>query len=111
MISELARIAFSNITDVAEWGPAGVSLKDSEKLLKDVSAAIAEATTTETQAGRNTRVKMHDKVGALTSLARHYGLFNDKSTVTVNLPQLRDLPSETLVRIILGAEAELRDGA
>lgn len=78
VLLEYMRIAFADLTDVAAWRDGGVELKPSAALAKDVSAAIAEVAETP----NGLKVKMHDKKGALDSLARHLGLF-DKDSVTV----------------------------
>ena len=71
VILEYARIAFADPRDVLEWDAGGVTLKDSSELSEDAVRAVAEVS--ETAIG--VRVKMHDKVRALDSLARHLGLF------------------------------------
>ena len=80
VLNELARIAFSNMRDY--WPREGGTL-DLLRLDEDRTGAIKEITIDEKvdRAGvlhRRTHLKLHDKLGALTSLARHLGLFTDR---------------------------------
>ena len=76
---ELARIAFANMRDY--WPKEGETL-DLHRLDQDRTAAVEELTVVETVRGgvlhRRTRLKMHDKLAALTNLARHLGMFSDR---------------------------------
>jgi phage terminase small subunit len=72
VIRELARVAFSNLADVASWGPRGVRLRRSRWLLPDVQAAVQEVSET---AKGDRKVRMHAKVPALIELAKHLGLY------------------------------------
>jgi len=75
VIAELARLAFSDIRDVADWDGEGVRVKDSQGMGPKQSACIAEIAETPTKEGRKLRVKLHGKTRALEMLARHLGLF------------------------------------
>jgi len=77
VLREISQIAFSNITDVIDFGPNGCTVKDSSKVPSEVRAAVAEISCTETERGKAFRVKMHDKLAALNLAARHTGLTND----------------------------------
>lgn len=79
VIQEIARVAFSNLRDVVEWGPDGVRLRPSGELSLDVSAAVAEVSETTTPNGGSIRTKMHNKIAALEQLAKHVGLYADHS--------------------------------
>ncbi len=86
VLRELAAIAFSDITSVVRWGKIQVKCHDgasstvkydidlipSEDLSRDAARAISEV--------RRTRdgvtVKLHSKLAALETLAKHLGLFN-----------------------------------
>ena len=90
VVVELARIAFSDVTDVIKFAPcpdgevrslndalagARIELKDaSENLPKNVTAAIAEVS----MGPHGLKVKMHPKEGAIDKLGRHLGVFTDK---------------------------------
>jgi len=77
VLEELAKIAFANFRDY--WPKEGETL-DLHRLDRDRTAAIEELTVVETVRGdvlhRRTRLKMHDKLAALTNLARHLGMFS-----------------------------------
>ena len=79
VIGELAKLGFSNMSEFVKWDKDGVTLINSDKLTPDQTAAVVEVIQTETVNGRNVRIKLGDKIGALNSLARHLGLFKDKT--------------------------------
>lgn len=70
---ELAKIAFSDPTQVMSWDGTKVDVKPSDTLSDDVKGTIAEV--------RPTRdgvvVKQHDKVGALLTLGKALGMFRE----------------------------------
>jgi phage terminase small subunit len=76
-LQELAILGFSDLTDFVEWDGQTVILKNSADLDKTKRRAIAEISQTKD----GVRIKLHDKKGALDSIARHLGMFNDKTTV------------------------------
>lgn len=78
ILEEYARIGFSRITDIAKWGGRLIELLDSTLLGQDAIAAIAEVS----EGREGIKVKLHDKKGALDSLARHLGMFKDQLEVT-----------------------------
>lgn len=83
IVQELAKIAFSNMQDYAEWSRRGVVLKDSTDIAPDKAAAVSELTETTTESGGSLKFKLHDKKGALELLGRHLGMFKDKLEVEV----------------------------
>ena len=86
VVAELARIAFSNVTDALQVKNGKVYLIDSDKLTPDLKAAISEI--------RQTRdgvvIKFHDKRAALENLGKHLGLFKENTALNVNI-SLADL--------------------
>jgi len=94
VVAELARIGFAKITDIVAWrsnvSEMGevenkdgvpelvlnivnqVQFTDSDKLAPELAAAIAEISKSSTG---TIKVKMHDKVAALTKLGLHFGVF------------------------------------
>jgi hypothetical protein len=89
----LRRIAFSDLREVATWGGSdGVRLLKSGEITAEAAAAIAEvvdhsksrielgggdkAVATEIL-DRHIRVKLHDKLAALNTLAKHLGLLRE----------------------------------
>jgi phage terminase small subunit len=75
--NELAAIAFASIADVADWGPAGVELKDKDTVSPHDRAAIAELSSSrvEKSGAVKAHVKMHSKQQALDALAKHLGIY------------------------------------
>ncbi len=76
VLLELARVAFADPTRIAEWGPAGLTLKPHDTLLPDDKAAIQEIVAF--PEGGPTRVRLHSKLRALELLARHLGLLDER---------------------------------
>lgn len=124
VVAELAKIAFTDLADVADWGVGEVAFGfdgDGRQLppeqisdavmvryvdapyvkpinRKDLTpaarAAVAEVALTK----EGFRIKMHDKVGALTQLARHLGMFNGEAAAgaaQLNMMFVDRPPAET----------------
>ena len=71
---ELARIAFSDIREVASWSnEKGVEFIDSSTLDDETAGAIAEVSQRSGRQGLERKVKMHGKIEALALLARIKG--------------------------------------
>lgn len=101
VLKEYAKIGFSNITDYLKVSVKprpvtietadgtttimedmqGVDLYDTDTIDSEKMRAVAEIK----QTRDGIALKLHDKKGALDSIARHLGMFNDKSTVDVNV--------------------------
>lgn len=87
VVLELARLGFSDLTDVATWDEEGkVKLKPSHEIPKRIRRAIKEITTKVTRYGIDddvvettvTTVKLHDKVKPLELLLDHTGVRKPK---------------------------------
>ena len=85
MVRELAQIAFTDMGDYVTWGPDGVRLKDSSELPEGASAAVLEVSETTTEHGRTLKIKLHDKLGALNSLAKRLGMFIERQEVNAHV--------------------------
>lgn len=99
VLTEIARIAFADLTDYLTWGPDGTVLKSSAMLDDDQSAAVAEVA--ETTAGR-VRLKLHDKVRALDALAKRLGLLADPAADAAR-------HEDWLARLVAAMEARVAD--
>jgi phage terminase small subunit len=77
VIAELKKIAFSNMRDFVNWGPNGVALQPSSELTEEQAACVSEVSETTTEGGGSLKFKLHDKKGALETLARHLGMLHD----------------------------------
>lgn len=95
VLAELARIGFADMSTFVSWGPGGVTLKDGDGLPEGASAAVAEVSQTVTKDRGTLRIKLHDKKGALDSLARHLGMFVDTKVVDVNFTKRVDISKLT----------------
>ncbi len=105
VLTELRRLALSDMRDYATWGPEGVRLKPSSGLSADAAAAVAEVsehvvdipTKDGTITRRTVRFKLHDKGSALRDLARILGLLKDGLRVLqVNQAAITVVKPETL---------------
>ncbi len=85
VLEEYARIAFSNLRDIAEWGPGegGLQVKPSKDLTPAQVAAIAEIVASACT-GTVYRIKLHDKKPVLDAIARYLGM----------LPPIKPAPNE-----------------
>jgi phage terminase small subunit len=83
VLEELRRIAFSDLRQVATWGGAdGVRLLTSDTLTDEAAACIAEVVDHSKTVGqdildRQVRVKLHDKLAALNTLAKYLGMLRE----------------------------------
>lgn len=68
VIAEMAQIALSDVGEVVEWGPDGLTLKDSKTLDPSALAGIKSVTERPTKHGMSLSVVLHDKVKALQTL-------------------------------------------
>lgn len=75
VVKEMARIAFANMGDFADWGPDGMTLTPRAALSRDDRAAVAEITSRPGKHGPRLRVRLHAKRHALDGLARALGLY------------------------------------
>jgi phage terminase small subunit len=105
VVREYARLAFANMGDFAEWGNGtngdgngSMTLVGSKELDVDAMAAVSEVIETTGPNGSTTKVKLHDKKGALDSLAKHLGMFVDKVELTgrvdIDTPAYREMSLE-----------------
>lgn len=78
VLAELGRIGFSDMRKFATWGSAGVSLLDCATLGDDAARCVSEVSETTSKDGGSIKFKLHDKVGALTLIGKHLGMFVDK---------------------------------
>ncbi|QLA17716.1 terminase small subunit [Desulfolutivibrio sulfoxidireducens] len=100
VVAELARLAFSDVRQFADWDDGGVRIKESEALGPEQSACIAEIVESPGKDGRKLRVKLHGKTRALEVLCRHLGLFEKKPEVA----------GDTIIRVITRAPEPSGDG-
>jgi phage terminase small subunit len=80
VLLEYARIGFSDIRDVADWGPKGMSFRPKETLDDHAAAAIAEIVPS-SNGKASGKIKLYDKKAALDALARHTGLFDPRRSM------------------------------
>jgi len=91
VIQELAILGFADLAEFVDWGPNGVTLRESSALDKAKRRAIVEVS--ETRFG--VKIKLADKNSALEKLCRHLGIYDansgrkdgDDDRVVVYLPR------------------------
>lgn len=84
VIHELARLAFSDIGDVADVDAKGnFKLKAFAKMQPDARVAIASIKQKPNEYGQEREIKLHDKLGALNTLAKVTGLLRDAPAVAI----------------------------
>ena len=91
VLLEYARLGFSDMKEFATWGGRSVTLKDSAGLKKGMSRAVQEVCETMTKEGPALKIKLHDKKGALDSIAKHLGMFDAKDPEPTNIDGVYDL--------------------
>jgi len=110
VLDELAKCGFTSLADVTDWGTKEVAIgydADGKKLrAEDIGDAVVvhyldapfvkpvnrddlpqevRAAVAEVSLGKDGfKIKMHDKVGALTQIGRHLGMFKDKTEYSVS---------------------------
>ena len=83
---ELARVGYTNISDVASWDQEkGLKFKASNEIDPDSMAAIAEVIETTFQGRKTISVKMHSKTPALKAILKHVGADVDLNQLIARL--------------------------
>lgn len=104
VLKEYARIAFADMRHFASVNKDGIDLKDSDEWSDDDAAAVAELGETTTKEGGSVRFKLHSKVAALDSLAKHLGLLGNSDAPPVDARSLTIIGSldEPTLRALAG---------
>ena len=85
VIEGLMRLAFSDLGRLVDWGPEGVTVKPNAALSEDDRAAIAGLSLRTDKDGRtHLQIRLHDKRGALASLARYVKLYEQPTPEEVD---------------------------
>ena len=80
VVEELARVAFGDLRELADWGPEGLRLKASGKLTVAQAALVCEVAEGSGRGASGAgvlRIKRHDKLKALELLGKHLGMFKE----------------------------------
>jgi len=79
VIKELKLLAYSDMDDYVEFGPAGVTLKEMSEMPTEMTRAIVEVSHNFTsEGGGSIKFKLADKRPALVDIGKHLGMFVDK---------------------------------
>jgi phage terminase small subunit len=104
VLQELARIAFADLGNIAEWGPDKLSLKPNDGVALDDRVAIAELAIGHGPNGHGARIKLHSKHKALDSLARHLGLYERGAKPEMTMAEMQAMREK--VRRMLTAKLD-----
>ena len=86
VVTELARVAFTDITEAMEIIGGKVRIKDTAQWSANLRAAVAEIS----DGREGVRIKFHSKPQAIETLARHLSMYRDNVDINVNV-SLADL--------------------
>lgn len=75
VIQELANIAFSDLSDLIDWGPHGVTVRYFADLTPAQRRLVSKVSVTRTAQGETLRIEMHDKMSAFDKLCKLLGLY------------------------------------
>jgi hypothetical protein len=97
VLEEMRRIAFSDLSRIAEWhaGEDGLRVKPSKELDEADAAAVAEIVAS-ASTGRIYRIKLHDKTPGLVVIARCIDMFpratahNEDETIEDDVESARE---------------------
>jgi len=78
VIAEMGRIAFANMQDYLDVSDPTKPKVDLSRLTPAQASVIAEATVDKQGFNQRVKIKLHDKLSALTQLGMHLGLFKDR---------------------------------
>lgn len=116
IMTELARVAFSDLKEFATWNESGVSWKPDSALTEEQSRAIASIKQSMNEYGGTTELKLFDKLRALELLGKEIGMFVDHSkhehtgkdgqplqpihvqVAAMSMPELMDRAAEYILR-------------
>ena len=99
IVDELRKVGFSDMRKFAAWDAAGVYLISSTALGDDSAACVSEVSQRDTRYGTSIRFKLHSKVEALEKLARHLGMFVERSEVSGSIDITNYTPEQRQARI------------
>lgn len=116
VVTELARLAFSDARQVMSWGSDGVTLKESSTLTDEEASSVSEVSEVMGKEGvRGVRVKMHSKPEALSALLKYFA--PEKAATasaggdTYNTLVVGDLKQRFTIEELRGMVAQLKGGA
>ena len=110
IVLELARVAFSDLGRIADWGPDGVSLKPSNVLTEADRAAIAEVTAYPGKAGgARVHIRLQNKLRALDGLARHFALYGRNAGLVAPREDRENLADSARAKLRAQIEAYAQD--
>lgn len=86
VLEEVAKVAYTNLSDVATWDAEGnITLKPIDEIPPHALAALNEINQTRGPNGTTTKLKLEGKLAALNTLMKHLGMFTQKIQMDVNV--------------------------
>jgi len=89
VLRELAKLGFSDMRELAVWGPSGLRWRSSEEISNEAAACVQEVSFTierrydkngDVVETANMKIKTHDKKSALKMIGDHLGIFDSGET-------------------------------
>lgn len=77
VLQEMAKIAFVDITDIADFNGTTLVVKHIDDIPEHVRPAIKKVTQTTGKYGDNITVELHDKLAALEKLGKYLSMWSD----------------------------------
>lgn len=106
VLKKLAAIATVPLTELCEWNPSGITLKDSNDLPPEAIACIKKITERMGADGNSSlSVEQYDKMRALELIGRHLGMFSDNVNVKCDFTGLSDAELVERAASLLGGAA------
>jgi phage terminase small subunit len=110
IVLELARVAFSDLGRIADWGPDGVTLKPSNILAEADRTAIAEVSASAGKKGSGRiHIRLQNKQRALDSLARHFALYGRNAGLVAGRQDQENLADSARAKLRAQIEAYAQD--
>jgi phage terminase small subunit len=100
VLEECARLSYVNLRAFLEERGGALALKPFDDIAPEDWSALAELTVTPTEHGPRVKVKLFDKLRAMTLLAKHFGLLTPPPAPPEDKTDYRALLREKLNRLI-----------
>jgi phage terminase small subunit len=116
VISEIAKIAFANLTDIVELKNNSLTFKDTSEISDRAKGALQSITVSEryTEEGKvcTVQVKMHDKLAALEKLMKRLRLYPKEMTTMGAVTHLvsQGLLTDEQARVIVDGVSGIEEG-
>lgn len=97
ILSELAVLAFANISHYVDWDNNSFTVQSTSQIPSELLPAIKKVSQNTSQAGTTITVELHDKLRSLELLGKYHTMFGERRETDVNLTVETDSPREKLL--------------